>query len=154
MKVIRSKIDPNSEEFRKNYENMSNLVQELKSELVTAREDRSQKAVSRLEEQGKLGVRKRLELLLDKNTPFLEIGALAARGMYDGRVYGAGNIAGIGKVGGQEVLVHANDPTIKGGTVYPMGVKKTLRCQTIAMENNLPIIYLIDSGGAYLPLQS
>ncbi len=154
MKVIKSKIDTNSEEFQNNYENMSKLVRELKGELKTAREDRPQKVLDRLQEQGKLGVRKRLELLLDKNTPFLEIGALAARGMYEDNIYGAGNVDGIGKVGGKEVLIHANDPTIKGGAIYPLGVKKTLRCQTIAMENNLPIIYLIDSGGAYLPLQS
>lgn len=154
MGVIKSKINVNSDEYKKNYEKMASLVEELKSEMKRAREERSEKATQRLAEQNKLPVWKRLELLLDRNTPFLEIGGLAAKGFYDGNVHGAGSVAGIGVIHGKEVLVHANDPTIKGGTVYPLGVKKTLRCQTIAMENRLPLIYLIDSGGAFLPLQS
>lgn len=127
---------------------------ELKAEMKKAREDRSEKALRRNTELGKLPVQKRLDLLLDRNTPWLEIAPLAAKGLYDGKVHGAGSRAGIGLVQGREVLVHANDPMIKGGTVYPLGVKKTLRCQTIAMENRLPMIVLVDSGGAYLPLQS
>jgi acetyl-CoA carboxylase carboxyltransferase component len=154
MPAIRTRIDTASDEYKQNQAAMARLVAEWKAQLQTAREARSEKARARLAEQNKLPVRRRLDLLLDKHTPFLEIGALAARGLYDGQVHGAGTVAGIGVVHGKEVLVHANDPTIKGGTIYPLGVKKTLRCQAIAMENRLPFIYLIDSGGAFLPLQS
>jgi acetyl-CoA carboxylase carboxyltransferase component len=154
MEVIESRIDTRSDDYKANYEVMEQLVADLKAELKKAREDRSEKARARNDELGKLPVQKRLDLLLDRNTPWLEIAPLAARGMYDRKVHGAGSRAGIGLIQGREALVHANDPMIKGGTVYPLGVKKTLRCQTIAMENNLPIITLVDSGGAYLPLQS
>lgn len=154
MEIIESRIDTSSDEFKANRGHMEELVADLKAELKKAREERSEKSIKRNEELGKLPVQKRLDSLLDRNTPWLEIAPLAARGMYDGKVHGAGTRAGIGVVQGREVLVHANDPMIKGGTVYPMGVKKTLRCQTIAMENLLPTIMLVDSGGAFLPLQS
>ncbi|MFN3534875.1 MAG: acyl-CoA carboxylase subunit beta [Desulfatiglandales bacterium] len=154
MQVIETRIDKESPEYKRNYQVMEGLVQRLREELRIAKEERPEKAVKRLKEQNKLPVRKRIELLLDPNTPFLEIAPLAGRGMYDGGVHGGGTVAGIGVVGGKEVIVYANDPTIKGGTIYPIGVKKALRVQTIAMENRLPIIYLVDSGGAYLPLQS
>jgi len=154
MDVIESGIDTGSDEYHRNYEAMEVLVGELKEELKTARENRSEKAKARLAESGKLPVQKKLELLLDRNTPFLEIGALTARGMYDKKVHKAGIVAGIGIVGGKEVIINANDPTIKGGAAYPMSVKKTLRCQTIAMENHLPMVNLLDSAGAFLPLQS
>ncbi len=140
--------------YKANYEAMEKLVADLKADLKKAREDRSEKARHRNAELGKLPLQERLDNLLDRNTPWLEIAPLAAKGMYDGKVHGAGTRAGIGVVQGRECLVHANDPMIKGGTVYPMGVKKTLRSQTIAMENHLPMIMLVDSGGAYLPLQS
>ena len=133
---------------------METLVADLRKELEIAQNERSEKARVRLNQQNKLSVRMRLELLLDKNTPFLEIAPLAAKGMYDKKIHGAGIVSGIGVVEGREVIVHANDSMIKGGTIYPMGVKKGLRTQTIAMENRLPIVYLVDSGGAYLPLQS
>ena len=138
MEFIESRIDTTSEEFKANREHMEQLVEELRAELKKAREDRSEKARKRNEQLGKLTVQQRLDKLLDRNTPWLEIAPLAAKGMYDSKVHGAGTRAGIGLVNGREVLVHANDPMIKGGTVYPMGVKKTVRCQTIAMENNLP----------------
>jgi acetyl-CoA carboxylase carboxyltransferase component len=154
MQVIESRIDTRSAEFAANREHMQGLVAELRAELARAREDRSDKARARHAELGKLPVDERLELLLDRDAPFLEIAPLAARGMYDGRVHGAGSLAGIGRVAGREVLINANDARIKGGTIYPMGVKKTLRCQTIALENRLPMIHLVDSGGAFLPLQS
>lgn len=154
MEVIETRIDKESPEFKRNFEVMEGLVKRLREELRIAREDRPEKAVQRLKEQNKLPVRKRIELLLDPNTPFLEIAPLAGRGMYDGGVHGAGMVAGIGVVAGKEVVIYANDSMIKGGTIYPIGVKKALRVQTIAMENRLPIIYLVDSGGAYLPLQS
>ncbi len=154
MNLIETGIDINSDEYKKNYEYMERLVADLKTELNKARYERSQKAKDRLAKQGKLPVKKKLELLLDKNTPFLEIAPLAARGMYDGKIHGAGIIAGIGIVEGREVLINASDAAIKGGAVYPMGVKKSLRLQTIAMENRLPMINLLDSAGAFLPLQS
>lgn len=154
MEVIETRIDTSSDEYRANYEAMETLVTDLKAELKKAREDRSEKARQRNAQLGKLPVQERLDKLLDRNTPWLEIAPLAAKGMYDGKVHSAGSRAGIGVVEGREVLVHANDPMIKGGTVYPMGVKKTLRVQTVSMENNLPTIMLVDSGGAYLPLQS
>ena len=154
MDVIETRIDTNSDEYKKNYESMESLVAELKEELRIAREERSQKSKDRLASQGKLPIRKKLDLLLDKNTPFLEIAPLAARDMYDGKIYGSGFVSGIGIVSGKEVIVGGNDATIKGGATYPMTVKKTLRCQTITMENRLPTITLVDSAGGYLPLQS
>jgi acetyl-CoA carboxylase carboxyltransferase component len=154
MEIIETHIDVRSLEYRENYEHMEGLVAKLQEELRRAREDRSERALARLLEQGKLPVRKRLELLLDPGTPFLEIAPLAAYNLYDKQVHGAGIVAGIGRVEGREVVIHANDPLIKGGTIYPLGVKKGLRMQTIAMENRLPMINLVDSGGAFLPLQS
>jgi acetyl-CoA carboxylase carboxyltransferase component len=149
MEVIETKVDTSSQEYRENYQNMEALVADLRKELEIAENDRSEKAWGRLAQQNKLPVRKRLELLLDRNTPFLEIAPLAAKGLYDKKVHGAGIVTGIGIVEGREVIIHANDSMIKGGTIYPMGVKKGLRTQTIAMENRLPLIYLVDSGGAY-----
>ena len=154
MEVIDSRIDTGSQDYKDNREAMSEQVARLEEELRVAREDRSEKAMARHTGQGKLPVRERLERLLDPGTPFLEIAPLAAREMYDKRIHAAGVVSGIGRVAGREVLVHANDAMIKGGTIYPIGVKKGLRVQTIAMENHLPILYLVDSGGAYLPLQS
>lgn len=154
MDVIESRVDTSSDEYKKNYSAMETLVVELREALRTAREDRSEKALKRHEESGKMPAGKKLELLLDRNTPFLELAPLAARGMYDGKVHGAGILAGIGRVEGKEVLININDATIKGGSVYPMGVKKALRLQQIAMENRLPGIGLVDSAGAYLPMQS
>lgn len=154
MSVIETRIDPHSEEYRKNYQAMRGLVDELNSEMQRAMHERSEKALKRLAETGKLPVKKKLELLLDPNTAFLEIAPLAARGMYGGDIHKAGNITGIGVVAGREVLVAVNDPTIKGGASYPMTVKKTLRSQAIAMQNRLPTVNLLDSAGAFLPLQS
>jgi len=154
MEVIESRIDTDSEEFKENERHMKALVADLRQELERAKTERSEKAQTRLKEQNKLSVRERIDRLLDRNTPFLEIAPLAARGLYDKKVHGAGIVSGIGVVEGHEVIIHANDSMIKGGTIYPMGVKKGLRTQTIAMENHLPVIYLVDSGGAYLPLQS
>ncbi len=154
MDVIESKVDVNSEEYKKNYEEISALVDDLKNELDRSWDERSEKARKREKESGKIPARKKIELLLDKNTPFLELSPLAAKDMYDGKIHKAGIVAGIGVVGGKEALVTLNDATIKGGSMYPLSVKKTLRVQTIAMENRLPFINLMDSAGAYLPLQS
>jgi len=133
---------------------MATLVEDLNTEMDKSLNERSEKSLNRLAENGKLPTTKKLELLLDPNTPFLEIAPLAAKGMYDGKIHKAGIVIGIGMVAGKEVLVSANDPTIKGGSSYPMTVKKTLRSQIIAMENRLPMVNLLDSAGAYLPLQS
>ena len=154
MDVIETRIDTHSDEYRKNYEAMEALVVNLKEELRIAREDRSPAARKRLLSQGKMPVREKLELLLDRNTPFLEIAPLAARGLYDGKIHGAGLVSGIGVVTGKEVLITCNDAMIKGGATYPLTVKKSLRCQTIVMENRLPSVTLIDSAGGLLQLQS
>ncbi len=154
MQVIESRIDTGSQEFLDNQAHMLSLVEELNQELAIARDQRSERALKRATQQNKLTVRQRLDLLLDRNSPFLELSPLAARGMYDGKVHAAGVVTGIGVIAGREVVIHANDQLIKGGTIYPMGVKKGLRAQTIAMENRLPLVYLVDSGGAFLPLQS
>ncbi|KPA11427.1 methylcrotonoyl-CoA carboxylase [Candidatus Magnetomorum sp. HK-1] len=154
MKRLPSNIDVKSETFQNNYQSMTKMVDDLKKELDRAMNERSEKALARQKESGKLPAAKKMELLLDKNTPFLEIAPLAARGMYDGKIHKAGVIIGIGVVEGRECIISINDATIKGGSIYPMGVKKSLRSQTIAMENRLPFISLMDSAGAYLPLQS
>ncbi len=154
MKVLSSEIDVAAPEFAANQAHQEALLERLQRELSVARDDRSARALARHREQGKLTAVERLERLLDPETPFLEIGALAARGMYDGGVHKAGSFAGIGVISGRECVVNVNDAMVKGGTIYPLGVKKALRLQTIAMENRLPFVSLIDSGGAFLPLQS
>ncbi|MFH1155479.1 MAG: carboxyl transferase domain-containing protein [Pseudomonadota bacterium] len=154
MDVIETRIDINSEQYHRNYEEMTALVTELNRELDRSMNERSPKALKRHEESGKLPAAKKLELLLDRNTPFLEIAPLAAWGMYDGQIHKAGLICGIGMVSGRECMITMNDATIKGGAIYPLAVKKTLRCQNIAMENRLPYINLMDSSGAFLPMQS
>ncbi len=154
MNVIESRTDTNSDEYKARYEHMEKLVAELNEELRKAREDRSERARKRNAELGKLTVQQRLDRVLDRHSPWLEIAPLAARGVYDDKIYSAGTRAGIGLIAGRECLVSANDPMIKGGTIYPMGVKKSLRCQTIVMENRIPTVTLVDSGGAFLPLQS
>ena len=154
MTPLPSAIDPTSAEFAENRAAMAVHVARLRNELQSARIDRSSKALARHTEQGKLPASERLNRLLDPGTPFLEVGGLAARGMYDGGVHKAGTFAGIGVIAGRTCVVSVNDAMVKGGTIYPMGVKKALRLQTISMENNLPFVSLIDSGGAYLPLQS
>ncbi len=130
------------------------LVEELMARRRAAAEGGSTKARERHVARGKLLARERIAGLLDSRSPFLEIGALAAFGMYEGDVHGAGLVAGIGLVDGREAMIIANDPTIKGGAYYPMTVKKHLRAQEIAAENGLPCVYLVDSGGANLPHQA
>ncbi len=154
MNVLPTAIAPDSPAFKERAAAMEALTARLRADLAAAANDRSAKAVARHREQGKLTANERLALLLDPGTPFLEIGALAAFGMYEGRVHKAGTLAGIGVVNGRECMISVNDAIVKGGTIYPMGVKKALRLQTIAMENRLPFLSLVDSGGAFLPLQS
>jgi 3-methylcrotonyl-CoA carboxylase beta subunit len=150
---IRSHIEPKSEGFRENSEAYEELLLELRERSAQARRGGGEKARKRHEERGKLPVRDRIELLLDPGTAFLELSPLAAFGMYDGRVPAAGIVTGIGRVSGRDVVIVANDATVKGGTYYPITVKKHLRAQEIAEQNRLPCIYLVDSGGAFLPLQ-
>jgi acetyl-CoA carboxylase carboxyltransferase component len=154
MDIIETKIDKNSETYRKNVESMQALSEDLREALNMAAGDRSQKALDREKNSGKLPALKKLELLLDKNTPFLEIAPLAAKDMYGGKIHRAGLLAGIGVVEGKECVITINDATIKGGSMYPISVKKGHRLQAISLENRLPSINLIDSAGAFLPLQS
>jgi len=129
-------------------------VAELEERLARAAAGGGEAAVARSRARGKLPVRERIERVLDPASPFLELSPLAADGMYDGASPGAGIVTGIGRIGGREVVIVANDPTVKGGTYFPMTVKKHLRAQEIALQNHLPCLYLVDSGGAFLPLQS
>ncbi len=130
------------------------LIDELQARRRAAAEGGSAKSRERHVGRGKLLARERVARLVDPGAPFLEIGALAAFGMYEGDVHGAGLITGIGLVNGRETMIIANDPTIKGGAYYPMTVKKHLRAQEIAAENHLACVYLVDSGGANLPHQA
>jgi len=134
-------------------EKMQDLVEELRDRLTTVRRGGSETSRRRHTDRGKLLVRDRVDRLLDPGSPFLELSPLAAHEMYGGAVPSAGIVTGIGRVSGRDVVVVANDATVKGGTYYPMTVKKHLRAQTIASDNHLPCIYLVDSGGAFLPLQ-
>jgi 3-methylcrotonyl-CoA carboxylase beta subunit len=153
MPVIESQIDPRSADFQTNAAQLRGLVNELKNQLAQAALGGGEKARAKHTERGKLLPRERVRALLDPGSPFLEFAPLAAHGMYDGVAPCAGVIAGIGRVHGSEVVVVANDATVKGGTYFPMTVKKHLRAQEIALENRLPCIYLVDSGGAFLPMQ-
>ncbi|HEX8258878.1 MAG TPA: carboxyl transferase domain-containing protein, partial [Rubrobacteraceae bacterium] len=153
MSKLRTLVDPQSEDFKENAEAYEGLLEELRDRTEETRSGGGEKARKRHEERGKLPVRDRIDLLLDPNTAFLELSPLAAFGMYDGQVPAAGIITGIGRVSGREVVIVANDATVKGGTYYPMTVKKHLRAQEVAEQNHLPCIYLVDSGGAFLPLQ-
>jgi 3-methylcrotonyl-CoA carboxylase beta subunit len=153
MPVIKSTIDTNSEEFATNYSHMESLVGDLREKLAQAALGGSEKARKKHADRGKLLVRERIEALLDPGSPFLELSALAAHGLYKDAAPAAGIVTGIGRIHGREVMVVANDATVKGGTYYPMTVKKHLRAQEVALENRLPCLYLVDSGGAFLPLQ-
>ncbi|MCP9622746.1 methylcrotonoyl-CoA carboxylase, partial [Nocardia otitidiscaviarum] len=129
------------------------LVEDLRARLAANALGGSEKARERHLARGKLLPRQRVDQLLDPGSPFLELAPLAATGMYDDECPGAGVIAGIGRVSGRECVVVANDATVKGGTYYPLSVKKHLRAQEVAAQNHLPCVYLVDSGGAFLPKQ-
>jgi acetyl-CoA carboxylase carboxyltransferase component len=152
MDRLESHLDISSAEFQERRRSMEALVARLKGEIARAREGGSGR--SRHSEQKKMFVRDRVAALLDPGSPFLELSPLAAHGMYEGEAPGAGLVTGIGRVAGREVMVVANDATVKGGTYFPITVKKHLRAQEIAEENRLPCVYLVDSGGAFLPLQA
>ncbi|HVZ53899.1 MAG TPA: carboxyl transferase domain-containing protein [Pseudolabrys sp.] len=154
MPILASSIDTDGNEFRANAARMRALVEELKERRAAAALGGPARARERHVARGKLLPRERVMNLIDPGSPFLELSALAANGMYDDAIHGAGLIAGIGRVEGRECMVVCNDSTIKGGTYYPMTVKKHLRAQEIARENRLPCIYLVDSGGANLPHQT
>ena len=154
MSIIRSYIDTQSDEFRANAAAYERLVDELRAAIAEVKEGGKAEARAKHAARGKLFVRERIERLLDPDTPFLELSPLAAHEVYEDEVPAAGIVTGIGRVAGQEVMIIANDATVKGGTYYPLTVKKHLRAQEIAWQNRLPCIYLVDSGGAFLPLQA
>ncbi|MBV8589179.1 MAG: methylcrotonoyl-CoA carboxylase [Acetobacteraceae bacterium] len=153
MPVLESSADTRSSEFRANAETMHGLVQDLRELADRIRQGGGEAARQRHLRRGKLLPRDRIRALIDPVSPLLEIGQLAAHGMYGGEVPSAGIITGIGRVSGRECMILANDATVKGGTYYPLTVKKHLRAQEIALQNRLPCIYLVDSGGANLPNQ-
>src|SRR5579885_3526793 len=154
MALIETHIDRNSPEFQENTRYFEQLLAQLDQRLQRVREGGGAEAVARHRKRNKLLARERIELLCDPDTPFLELSPLAAWDMYDNDAPSAGIVTGIGVVEGQECMIVANDATVKGGTYYPMTVKKHLRAQEIAEQNHLPCIYLVDSGGAFLPLQA
>ena len=153
MSTIQSKVNVRSEEFASNSSHMQGLVDDLNRRIEEVRKGGGEKYQQRHVERGKLLARDRINALIDPGSPFLELSQLAAYQVYADSVPAAGIICGIGRVAGQECIIVANDATVKGGTYYPISVKKHLRAQTIAEQNHLPCIYLVDSGGAYLPRQ-
>jgi 3-methylcrotonyl-CoA carboxylase beta subunit len=154
MDLLESSITTTDAAFVENRTRMARLVAELRDRIALARQGGGERYLQRHREQGKLPVRERIDQLLDPASPFLELSPLAAWGLYEDEAPGAGIVTGIGRVSGREVLVVANDATVKGGTYYPATVKKHLRAQQVAIENRLPCVYLVDSGGAFLPLQA
>ncbi len=150
---LASHVDPASESFRRNAEAQQFLAVDLRARLETARLGGPESSRQRHVARGKLLPRERVDTLLDPGSPFLELSPLAAGGMYDGQAPAAGIITGVGRVSGRECVVVANDATVKGGTYFPMTVKKHLRAQEVALHNRLPCLYLVDSGGAFLPAQ-
>jgi 3-methylcrotonyl-CoA carboxylase beta subunit len=153
MSVIPTSVNPRSDEFKKNAADMQAQVDDLREKFSTIEAGGGSRSRERHLSRGKLLPRDRVEQLIDPGTPFLELSQLAGYGLYDNEVPAAGIITGIGRVSGLECVIVANDATVKGGTYYPLTVKKHLRAQEIALENALPCIYLVDSGGAFLPLQ-
>ena len=154
MDVIESNIQIQTPQFTENHERISTLVKELKARLLSVRKGGGPARIELHRSRGKMMVRDRIESLVDRDSPFLELSPLAAWDMYDGDENSAGIVTGIGVVHGRETVVVGNDATVKGGTYYPITVKKHLRAQEIALVNHLPCIYLVDSGGAFLPLQA
>ncbi len=154
MQVLRASVTPSSEDYRENYAHSEGLVADWRKQLAHAQAGGPADAVALHKKRGKLTVRDRIAALLDPGAPWLELSPLAAFGLYDDQVPSAGLITGIGYVSGRPCVIAANDATVKGGTYFPLTIKKHLRAQEIALENRLPAIYLVDSGGVYLPLQA
>ncbi|MHC4943063.1 MAG: acyl-CoA carboxylase subunit beta, partial [Planctomycetota bacterium] len=150
---IESKLSTSSPEYKENYAFYKEKLEIFREKLTHVKKGGPPKAVERHHKRNKLTARERLDKLFDKNTPFLEFSTLAANGMYNDEAPAAGVVTGVGMVHGKEVLVVANDATVKGGTYYPETVLKHCRAQQIALENRLPCVYLVDSGGVFLPLQ-
>ena len=150
---LHSTIDPTSSEFARNADVMRGLVAELRDKLKVVSGGGGETSRKRHTSRGKMLARERVDLLVDPGTAFLELSPLAAHGLYGGDVHSASVITGVGRISGRECVIVANDATIKGGTYYPMTVKKHLRAQDIARQNNLPCVYMVDSGGAFLPMQ-
>src|SRR5258705_2173881 len=150
---LHSTTDPTSSEFARNAEAMRALVAELREKLDQVAGGGGKASRARHTSRGKMLARQRVDLLIDPGTAFLELSPLAAYGLYGGDVHSASIITGVGRIAGRECVVVANDATIKGGTYYPLTVKKHLRAQDIARQNNLPCVYMVDSGGAFLPQQ-
>src|SRR5437764_6029863 len=153
MSILTSQIQTRTDEFRANTERMRALVAELRDKTTQTALGGPEAARKKYKSRDKLFVRERIDLLVDGGAPFLEFSPLAANGMYVGDVASAGIVTGIGPINGQECVIVANDATVKGGTYFPLTVKKHLRAQQIALENRLPCVYLVDSGGAFLPMQ-
>ncbi|MDP3134947.1 MAG: carboxyl transferase domain-containing protein, partial [Burkholderiaceae bacterium] len=153
MPALETQLNPRSAEFLANVAAMRELALDLQAQIARAAAGGGDAALAKHVARGKLPPRERVQMLLDPGTPFLEIAPLAAHGMYDGDAPGAGLITGIGRVSGVECVIVCNDATVKGGTYYPLTVKKHLRAQEIAQQNRLPCVYLVDSGGANLPQQ-
>src|SRR5258708_29885575 len=153
MEILSTKVDASSPEFESNAEHHRRLATDFKERLALVRQGGGEKYRRGQEEQGKMFVRDRIEKLIDPDSPFLELSPLAAGDLYNNEGPGAGIVTGIGRVSGREVLIIANDATVKGGSYFTMTVKKHLRAQQIDDENYLPCLYLVDSGGAFLPLQ-
>ncbi len=154
MAILKTSANVNSEEFKQNKQHNLDLVDDLYQHIEVIKQGGGEKSLARHISRGKLPPRERINKLLDEGSAFLEIGQLAALGVYNETIPGAGVIAGIGRVSGVECMIVANDATVKGGTYYPLSVKKHLRAQEIASKNRLPCIYLVDSGGANLPQQA
>ncbi len=152
--VLRTRVEPNSKRFMENAEQMRGLLEELRSRRESVQQGGGKAQMERHRSRGKLPVRERVDALIDKDSVFLELSELAASEMYDGDAPSAGIVTGIGQVSGRDVMIVANDATVKGGTYYPLTVKKHLRAQEVAEQNGLPCIYLVDSGGAFLPEQA
>lgn len=150
---LHSQIDVKSPDFSVNSAAMATIVADLRAQLQRVAAGGSAKAVEKHRARGRLLARERIDLLIDPGAPFLELSALAAHGLYGDEVPSAGLVTGIGRIAGRECVIVANDPTVKGGTYYPLTVKKHLRAQEIARENHLPCVYLVESGGAFLPAQ-
>ena len=154
MQKLESLITRNNPTFKSNNDRVSQLIAELRSRIAHAREGGGAKYVQRQREQGKMPVRERIARLIDPGSRLLELSPLAGYGVYDDDTPGAGIVTAVGSVSGRDVVIVANDATVKGGTYYPVTVRKHLRAQQVALENRLPCIYLVDSGGAFLPLQA
>ena len=154
MRTLTTSVVATSGEFASNRAHYENLVSDLRKHLALARAGGSPETTALHQQRGKLTARERIAKLLDPDAPWLELSPLAAFGMYDDQISAAGLVTGIGYVAGRPCVIAANDATVKGGTYFPMTIKKHLRAQEIALENRLPTIYLVDSGGIFFPMQA